>query len=139
MRLLGLVFIVISGVIFAACAPVIGDSCNDSVDCSVNGDRICDNAQPGGYCTIQSCEADTCPDNAVCVRFRPTPSRLAQAWCMKVCKQDGACRGQEGYSCVRAADLGTFEVEPGTELPIAQTIDVEQPDRAFCASTADLL
>lgn len=122
----------------AGCAPVIGDDCGDSVDCSVNGDRICDIAQPAGYCTIQSCEPDTCPDDAVCVRFRPEPSRLAQAWCMKRCEKTDDCRKDDGYLCVLDSELGDFEVEPGVELPIATTIDVERPDRRFCAAAADL-
>ncbi len=122
----------------AGCAPVIGDDCGDSVDCSVNGDRICDIAQPAGYCTIQSCEPDTCPDDAVCVRFRPEPSRLAQAWCMKVCEKTDDCRKDDGYLCVLDTELGDFEVEPGIELPIATTIDVERPGRRFCAAAADL-
>ncbi len=129
-----LVIALLAAVVATGCAPVIGDSCSTSVNCSVNGDRICDNAQPNGYCTIQGCEADTCPDNGVCVRFRPTPSRLAQAWCMKVCEQDSDCREQDGYSCVSAEDLGNFEVEPGNDLPIATTIDVDQPNRTFCAA-----
>ncbi len=124
------------GLAGSGCAPVIGDSCGNSVDCSVNGDRICDNAQPAGYCTIEGCEADTCPDDAVCVRFRPTPSRLAQTWCMKVCEETSDCRDEEGYGCVRDTDLGNFEVEPGLDLPIATTIDVDRPDRAFCAAVA---
>jgi len=119
------------------CAPVIGDSCGTSVDCSVNGDRICDNAQPNGYCTIQSCEADTCPDDAVCVRFRPEPSRLAQSWCMKVCEKTSDCRSEDGYSCVNDEILGNFEVE-GFPLPIATTLDVERPNRLYCAANIDL-
>ncbi|MBW2461265.1 MAG: hypothetical protein JRH11_06435 [Deltaproteobacteria bacterium] len=122
----------------AGCAPVIGDDCGDSVDCSVNGDRICDIAQPAGYCTIQSCEPDTCPDDAVCVRFRPEPSRLAQAWCMKVCEKTDDCRRDDGYLCVVDSDLGNFEVEPGVELPIAITIDVERPGRRYCAAAVGL-
>lgn len=122
----------------AGCAPVIGDDCGDSVDCSVNGDRICDIAQPGGYCTIQSCEPDTCPDDAVCVRFRPEPSRLAQAWCMKVCEKTSDCRQDDGYTCALAEELMTFQVEPGIDLPIAVNIDTERPNRRFCAATSDL-
>jgi hypothetical protein len=118
---------------FWGCAPVIGDSCGDSVDCSVNGDRVCDNAQPAGYCSISGCEADTCPDDAVCVRFRPAPSRLAQTWCMKVCEQSSDCREEDGYSCVRAGDIPAFEIE-GFELTTAVAIDVERPDRPFCAA-----
>jgi hypothetical protein len=52
-----------------ACSSSIGDGCSLSSDCSSSGDRICDTNSPGGYCTILGCDYDTCPDEAVCVRF----------------------------------------------------------------------
>jgi len=55
----------------SACGDEIGDECALSTDCSNNGDRICDTNSPGGYCTILGCDFDTCPDEAVCVRFFP--------------------------------------------------------------------
>lgn len=58
----------------AACGHEIGDECSISADCSPQGDRVCDvsaNGSPGGYCTIIGCDYDTCPDEAVCVRFFP--------------------------------------------------------------------
>lgn len=67
-------------IIFAAflalgtgCGSEIGDSCTLDTDCSPSGDRICAGGSsdylPGGYCTIIGCDHDTCPDEAVCVRF----------------------------------------------------------------------
>jgi hypothetical protein len=53
----------------AACGDEIGDECSISPDCSSQGDRICDINSPGGYCTIIGCDYNTCPDEAVCVRF----------------------------------------------------------------------
>jgi hypothetical protein len=54
----------------AACGKEIGDSCIISSDCSPNGDRLClEPNDNGGYCTVQGCDVDTCPDEAVCVRF----------------------------------------------------------------------
>ena len=53
----------------SACGSEIGDSCALSSDCSAQGDRICDIASPGGYCTIFGCDFDTCPEESVCVRF----------------------------------------------------------------------
>lgn len=53
------------------CASQIGDSCRDNVDCSPVGERICDTAQPDGYCTVQGCNATSCPDEARCVAFYP--------------------------------------------------------------------
>ena len=55
----------------AACGDEIGDGCSISSECSSQGDRFCDTTQPGGYCTVIGCEHDTCPDEAVCVRFFP--------------------------------------------------------------------
>jgi len=53
------------------CGTQIGDSCESSIDCSPEGDRICDlsESSPGGYCTVRGCDHDSCPDDAVCVRF----------------------------------------------------------------------
>jgi hypothetical protein len=62
----------------AGCSHKIGDACNVNVDCSPLGDRFCDTASPGGYCTIEGCDVrmddngnliDSCPSEAVCVRF----------------------------------------------------------------------
>ena len=54
------------------CSAEIGDSCSTNLDCSPNGDRICDTAQRGGYCTVEGCGPTTCSEEAVCVRFFPT-------------------------------------------------------------------
>src|SRR5438128_1983773 len=51
------------------CARTIGDTCVQNVDCSIAGDRFCDIASPSGYCTVEGCDYNTCPDNAACVRF----------------------------------------------------------------------
>ncbi len=53
----------------AACGSEIGDSCLVGTDCDPNGQRICDNSQPDGYCTIDGCDYNTCPGEAECVRF----------------------------------------------------------------------
>lgn len=52
-----------------ACTRKIGDNCATNVECSPQGDRFCDIASPDGYCTIDSCDYQTCPDSANCVRF----------------------------------------------------------------------
>ncbi len=54
-----------------ACGHKIGDSCSFSSDCSQDGTRVCDTLSPGGYCTKQGCDFNTCPDEAVCIRFFP--------------------------------------------------------------------
>jgi hypothetical protein len=124
----------------AGCPPAIGDSCGSSIDCSVNGDRLCDQSAPAGYCTVEACEADTCPEDAVCVRFRPEPERLARSACMKPCESDGDCRQEEGYACVSAAELGCFVVEEALpRRPVAEVLDEDRPDRSFCAAAASWL
>jgi hypothetical protein len=56
------------------CSHNIGDSCTYNTDCDPQGTRICDVAEPGGYCTIEGCDEQNnkCPGEAVCVRFFPT-------------------------------------------------------------------
>lgn len=125
-----------AAVVLAGCAPKIGDSCSSSLNCSVNGDRVCDQAQPGGYCSIQSCEADTCPEDAVCVRFRPTPSRFAQSWCMRKCSSTNDCRDE--YGCYAEEELNAcvmFEPDPTMTLPILEVLDQNRPEDVvrFCA------
>lgn len=92
----------------AGCTPELGDKCVLSTDCSLRGDRTCDTSQPGGYCTIRDCRANSCPDDGACVLYEPTvpgcgfdsrsPSRVSRSYCMAGCEEDGDCRG--GYVCV---------------------------------------
>jgi hypothetical protein len=79
-----------------ACAAEIGDECTNSTDCSPEGDRICDFAQTGGYCTIEGCSPDQCPDDALCVRFGDEP-RFERRYCMAACSDGSDCR--DGYTC----------------------------------------
>ena len=58
-------------VALGGCEDKIGDSCEFNVDCSNRGDRLCDRSSPGGYCTIENCNADSCPDEGVCIAFYP--------------------------------------------------------------------
>lgn len=55
----------------AACSRGVGDECVTSVDCSPSGDRICDLSQPGGYCTVDGCDARSCPEDSACIRYFP--------------------------------------------------------------------
>ncbi len=89
------------------CTPSIGDKCVLSTDCSVRGDRLCDTAEPGGYCTIFNCSGNLCPDQAACVLFHAAvqgcgyddrrASRTGRTFCMAQCQSDSDCRG--GYIC----------------------------------------
>jgi len=107
------------------CKMHIGDGCGNSVDCSVTGERQCDLSQPGGYCTIFACDADTCPEGA-CVEWRFVPSRTAETWCMKTCDDTRDCRRSE-YSCVLPANItqsGGFSENLPIEERVARIIDL---------------
>lgn len=131
------VVVLVFAVLALGCAPSIGDSCRTELDCSINGDRQCDLARPGGACTVFSCEADTCPDDAVCVRWRPEPSRLSFTACMRRCNGDGDCRTDEGYRCLAAEEIGQTPEDPE---PIAHVIDVDRGDEGrFCVATEPVI
>ena len=90
----------------AGCAPAIGDACETPLDCSSQGSRLCDRTQPGGYCTVRGCEQGTCPEDSVCVAFRPCAERLAVTYCMLKCSDSSDCRDDEGYHCTSAEQFG---------------------------------
>ncbi len=97
--------------VVGGCKAEIGDDCSVSTDCSNAGDRLCDTTQPGGYCTIFNCEPGTCPEEAICISFKNSPSsvcpdpqsgdRLRRTFCMRSCGGNDDCRS--GYKCT---DLG---------------------------------
>src|SRR5262245_44066434 len=112
----------LSAVAIAGCAPEIGDECGSSVDCSPQGDRLCDIHQPGGYCTVFNCEPDTCPeDEGICVAFyyELDPAcgplddsrwaRFERTFCMLDCEDDDDCR--DGYECVAPTDRAALIVD----------------------------
>jgi hypothetical protein len=92
------------------CTPAVGDRCTLSTDCSVQGNRVCDTSEPGGYCTLLGCTPNACPDNAACVEFGASvpgcayddyqaPSRVGRSMCMKTCGSNSDCRESDGYTC----------------------------------------
>lgn len=102
--------VLVLGAWVVGCTPKIGDGCFTSTDCSQRGDRLCDIAQPGGYCTLFNCRPNLCPDEAACVLFDAKipgcgfddrtgagGARTARASCMKACETNEDCR--EGYVC----------------------------------------
>lgn len=68
------------------CGKEIGDECVISADCSPNGDRVCIDP-PAGYCTVQGCDFNTCPEEAVCVRF--FTGSFADKPCQQACEDLG--------------------------------------------------
>jgi len=123
----------------AGCKMHIGDGCGSSVDCSVTGERQCDLSQPGGYCTIFACDADTCPEGA-CVEWRFVPSRTAETWCMKTCDDTRDCRRSE-YSCVlpeNIAQSGDMSENLPVEERVARIIDLNifKAEAKICVALA---
>ena len=59
----------VAALLVAGCGAKIGDACQSNIDCSPLGDRFCDTAPVGGYCTQEDCGPTTCPSEAVCIRF----------------------------------------------------------------------
>jgi hypothetical protein len=94
----------------AGCGKEIGDSCTLPQDCSPDGDRICDNFQPEGYCTIQGCDFDTCPGEAVCIRFftgsftNKACEHATEDITTDVCSIDEVC-ALEGHCVPRSAEV----------------------------------
>lgn len=121
--------------LFAACSPEIGDECSTALDCSASGTRLCDMTQRGGYCTLEGCEENTCPEEAVCVQFGRrieghSVERLARTFCMYKCDSDGDCRTDDNYKCY-AAQSGTKGVKAfgaGNEAEILGNFE-----QKFCA------
>jgi hypothetical protein len=120
---------VIAASLAVGCSPKIGDKCSVSTDCSVQGDRLCDPTQPGGYCTVFNCEPDKCPDESVCVAFNETTCsspaisrRFQRTFCLAGCSSNDDCRA--GYQCLDGND------------PTRQIVDQNPSSRTICAVPA---
>lgn len=98
----------------AACGHSIGDSCQANVDCDPNGNRYCDLASPGGYCTMEGCDSDTCPGDSVCIRFfeqlptKPCDQETADEDCLpsERCLCDCGHPDQPGV-CLTPTEVGS--------------------------------
>jgi hypothetical protein len=141
-------------VTLSACSPQIGDSCSVSTDCAQDGSRVCDQLEPGGYCTIEGCDFGTCPGDSECVRFFPglsqsvpcaaqsdcaddeictlegvcAPRSIEVRFCMKKCNSGGDCRS--GYECRTEALMKIHGGEPVPDPSTPTTI----PTQAFCGA-----
>lgn len=105
----------------AACAKQVGDSCKTNIDCNIEGSRPCDISQPGGYCTVEGCNLNSCPDEAMCVRFFPskyltqpcdpaTEDSTSNACAAdELCLESGLCapRGSERRYCALKCGNGS--------------------------------
>lgn len=114
----------------SGCGKEIGDACTTNVDCDQYGNRDCDLSAPGGYCTINGCDEQSCPSEAVCIRVFPylapgaacktdidcsgdelclpdgfcVPRASERRFCERSCGSNGDCRG--GYVCRQAGIEG---------------------------------
>jgi len=117
-------------VLVSGCGKQIGDSCTTNVDCDQYGNRDCDLSAPGGYCTVDGCDEQSCPSEAVCIRVFPyeapgatcsadvgcngdslclpegfcVPRASERRFCERTCGSNGDCRG--GYTCRQAGIEG---------------------------------
>lgn len=139
--------------LLGACRPEIGDPCVLSTDCSTRGDRQCDTAQPGGYCTQFNCRVDSCPDEASCILFNSAVpgcsyddrnggggARTARSFCERRCETNADCRG--GYACVdpRKPPFNAINVDNDQErrvcLPIPSVEAGVPSDAPVCRAVA---
>lgn len=101
------------------CTRKIGDSCKANLDCSVtNTGAFCDLASPQGYCTVEGCDATSCPDDGVCVRFFTLPRSGPQ------------CNPQTRPCC----DPATADCRQPCACGERCLCDDESCSRAYCAS-----
>jgi len=115
---LGVLLALASGV--AGCGHKIGDACTNSADCDPSGgNRTCDLSQPGGYCIVEGCDARSCPDDSVCMRFFPEQPLLDPT---KACDPAAACSGPVSGVCCDVDEKC---------LP-----DAKNPGQAACARTS---
>jgi len=122
--------VILSALLNLRCAPEIGDECETSLDCDVQNNRVCDLTQPRGYCTLEGCEKGTCPEDSVCVMFRPEPERLSSTWCMASCDDNDDCR--KGYYCRRADQLKETSVSDGTTKQEVFAKNLDKGSAKFC-------
>jgi len=148
---LSFVLVVLAAV---GCGKEIGDACIVNTDCDPNGTRVCDMIEKDGYCTLLGCDYNTCPNEAVCVRFfsgefenelcatnddctldelcaldgHCVPRSAEVRYCMRKCESKGDCR--DGYEC-RNYDL---MIEHGGEPVLAPGVVVDDKAPNFCAT-----
>ena len=145
----------------AGCGKEIGDSCIVDTDCQsgdalyggISTNRTCEMTMKDGYCTILGCDYNTCPSEAVCVRFfsgefanetcqsnddcsldelcdlegHCVPRSAEIRYCMRKCDSNSDCR--DGYEC---RDYNLM-IEHGGEPVLAPGLVVDSHAPKFCA------
>lgn len=115
----------------ASCGREIGDECVTPADCNPNGSRACDTSQPGGYCTIIGCDATSCPEEAVCIRY--FPAEFLTLPCNPCC-EDWPAQSPPPPGC--AADScpnGPLDECTADELCLERVCAPRSTERRFCA------
>ncbi len=120
-------FFAVTAIALLGCQPEIGDPCVSSLDCSAQGDRLCDTSQPEGYCTVFNCEPDACPEQSMCLGFGleldpacttesvdPRWPRFQRTFCLRACETDEDCR--DGYACLAPLDRRAQSIDVENEL-----------------------
>ena len=133
----GIVLFGILGVLSTSgCSRTIGDACKDNVECSALGDRYCDVASPGGYCTVEGCDQTSCPDSSVCIRFFSLQKGRQSCDASKVVRTD--CSGGD---CCKPGDPGCCKLgerclceEPGCQSGYCTS---EASERRYCMKPCD--
>jgi hypothetical protein len=151
--------VLVAGLATSGCGDKIGDSCTTNTDCQSDGTRICDLSQPGGYCTVDGCDEDSCPSESICVRFfdqkfattscsdQPCPSanevclltqESANAAPVKRCVPAASERRYCAEKCNSNGDCrGAYSCQAaGTYGSLALLKDpADLPDAKFCSPT----
>lgn len=144
------------------CGKEIGDACVTQTDCDPNGTegRICvDPDTNGGYCTVQGCDYNTCPSEAVCVSFftggyanktcDPATENNGSDACSldEICAIDGHCvaRSSEVRYCMKTcSDDGDCRdgyecrskekmISDGGQDVLAPGLQIDDSSPKFCA------
>lgn len=147
---------IVIAMLASGCGNQIGDSCVVDTDCSPDGDRLCVDKQ---YCSIFGCDYNTCPDEAVCVRFfaaastglpcAPATEDVTTDDCTvdEICSLGGNCmvRAAETRYCMLACESGDdcrsgFEcrdrelmIRNGGEPVVAPDQKLGDDPQGFCA------
>jgi hypothetical protein len=130
-----LALVVCAAVGAASCGREIGDECVTPADCNPNGSRACDTSQPGGYCTIIGCDATSCPEEAVCIRY--FPAEFLTLPCNPCC-EDWPAQSPPPPGC--AADScpnGSLDECTADEICLERVCAPRSTERRFCAKSCD--
>lgn len=104
------------------CHGVLSDASGLGGGCAAHqgcvGAGVCSGLFPGGYCTVEGCDAASCPSEGACVDVSEA------SLCLLRCEGDGDCPPAMGHEriCAEALDVAGAPVSvcasPGGEVPV---------------------